>query len=421
MRRWYLCIFFLVISGYGAESLRLSLQAEAALLMNAKTGRVLFEKNGYSQVYPASTTKIATALLALHKSQGNLDQIIIAERDAICSISPQAKKQSNYRSPPHWIESDSTHIGIKKGEEFRLFDLLHGMMVASGNDAANVIALGLGGTISQYMDEVNSFLKEIGCQKTHFNNPHGLHHPEHVTTAYDLALMARRGLQNPIFRKIVSTVRYVCPQTNLVEERILGQTNLLLKNGTHNYPKAIGIKTGYTQTAGKNLVAAASSEDREIIAVAMGYRGSRSELYQDVIKMFEAAFNEPKMRKQFIIPGEQKWTAKVQAARGVLRTYLTEGLAYEFYPSEEEAIKIALLWEIPPLPIVRGSCVGKVRLIGAGQRVLKEASLLALSDLTPTLWYRIRLLFHNAHLRQCLFIGAAVFVIFFLWKVRRKR
>ena len=93
----------------------------------------------------------------------------------------------------------------------------------------------------------------------------------------------------------------------------------------------MGVKTGYTQAAGKNLVAAAKSDDRELIVVATGYRGPRSELYKDVIKMFEAGFNEPKMRRALLPKGLQKLTAKVQGARGQLRTYLKEGLAYEFY------------------------------------------------------------------------------------------
>lgn len=418
--RW-IYLFLLITSSLYAGSLHLSVEGESALIMNAKTGKVLFEKNGYAQIYPASTTKIATALLALHKARGRLEEVFTADREAVASISPQAKKQSNYRSPPHWLESDSTHVGIKRGEELRLWDLLHGMMIASGNDAANVIAMGLGGTVPKYMDELNVYLKSVGCKNTHFNNPHGLHHPEHVTTAYDLALMAQKGLKDPLFKQIVSTVRYTCPQSNLEEERTFSQTNLLLKNGAHHYPKAIGVKTGYTQAAGKNLVAAACSGDRELIVVAMGYRGPRSELYTDVIKMFETAFNEPKMRRALLPKGEQKLTAKVPGARTRLRTYLADGLAYTFYPTEEVAVKVMATWEIPSLPIARGDRVGKVKVLAEGGAVLGELPLLAFNDLSPTLWHRLStLLAQNKLGRKLVFVAGSALILLFLWVARKR-
>src|SRR3984957_869054 len=240
---WLLALLIFTASLHG-EVLQLSVSTEEAILMNAKTGKVLFEKNGYKQAYPASTTKIATALLTLHRCRDHLDILITAERESLASISPQAKRQSDYRSPSHWIETDSTHIGIKQGEELSLNDLLHGMLIASGNDAANVIAQRLGGTIPKFMEDVNDYLKKIGCKNTHFNNPHGLHHPAHMTTAYDLAVMAREGLKDPIFKQIVSTVRYTSAQTNLEFERTFTQTNQLLKKGPFFYQKAIGVKTG---------------------------------------------------------------------------------------------------------------------------------------------------------------------------------
>ena len=256
-----LLLLLLTTSLYG-QSLDLTVNVEAAILINAKTGQVLFEKNCHKPSYPASTTKIGSALFALHKQGKDLSKLIVVERESIASISPQAKKQSNYRSPPHWLETDGTHIGIKRGEEWRLHDLLYAHLVASANDASNAIAQGVGGTIPHFVEEMNEYLKSIGCKNTHFNNPHGLHHPDHVTTAFDLSMMAREGLKNPIFRQIVSTVRYTCPQTNLEAERHLIQHNQLLKKGAHYYSKAIGVKNGFTQRAGKTLVAAAEEEGR---------------------------------------------------------------------------------------------------------------------------------------------------------------
>lgn len=370
-----------------AKPLKLTIGAENAILINGNTGAILFEKEAHQPAFPASTTKIASALYALKIGGHNLQQKITANSEAIASITTQAKKQSNYRSPAYWLETNSTHIGIKKGEEFSLFDLLSAMLISSANDASNVIAQSLGGTIPKFMDGVNLYLKEIGCNHTNFNNPHGLHHPDHQTTAYDLAQMTLVALKDPLFRQIVSTARYQCPQTNLEFERTLLQTNLLLRQGSYYYPKAIGVKTGTTQAAGKSLVAAAEDQGRLLIAVVLGYKGEKSELYNDVIKIFEAAFNEPKMRRRLLSEGSQSFTKKVDHGRGLLKTYLPEDLTYDFYPSEEMPVRASVQWEIPPLPIVKDAQVGVIKVTDNEGRFIKEAPLLAEQPLLPSLWY----------------------------------
>lgn len=388
--------------------------------MNAKTGVVLFEKNAHRQAFPASTTKIATAIYALNQCGSDLERKMTATSECIASISPQAKRQSNYRSPSFWLESDGTHIGIRAGEEFRFFDLLCAMMISSANDASNVIALNVGGTIPTFMGNVNHYLKEIGCHDTVFNNPHGLHHPQHFTTAYDLAVMAKVGLNNPIFRKIVSMSRYECPQTNLQYGRTFLQTNMLLRNGSLSYSKALGVKTGTTQAAGKNLVAAAEEDGRCLIAVALGYKGNRSELYQDVIKMFETAFQETKMRRCLIKKGITDLSTSVKGAKGQLVTHLPDGLFYDFYPAEECPVKARVIWEIPPLPIKAGAPVGKIYIIDDRGEQIKETGLYAFEDLKPSLWYRVM---HPQRKggRKLLFLSGVSAIFLSLWKKRRKR
>jgi serine-type D-Ala-D-Ala carboxypeptidase (penicillin-binding protein 5/6) len=420
---WLVVVFLLFIFGeLHAKPLELSINAEAAILINAKTGKILFEKNAHQMAFPASTTKIATALVALQKSRQGLDITFTAERESVASITPEAKRQSNYRSPPYWLETDGTHVGIKRGEEIRLYDLLHMLLIASANDAANVIAQGLGSTIPKFMEETNAYLKKIGCDNTHFNNPHGLHHPEHVTTAYDLAIMAREGLRDSLFCQIVASVRYTAPQTNLALERHLVQTNQLLKKGSFYYPHATGIKTGFTQTAGKNLVASAQTEDRTLIAVALGYKGSRSELYQDVIKLFESAFNEPKMRQTFLPKGEQKIKTQVAGARNLLKTYLAKSLTYDYYPSEEVAVKVSMHWQIPPLPIAKGTQVGNIKLVDTQGIALCQIPLLALEDLKPTLISQVKTaLFKKPLGRKITFGSMAAFILLLLWRLKKSR
>lgn len=371
--------------------LPLNTHGETALLMNAHTGQILFQKNAHHQIYPASTTKLATALFLVQKYRHLLNETVVIHKDALVSISPQIKKQSLYRSPSHWLETDSSLIGVKTKEEVPFIDLLYGMMIASGNDASNSLAHFTAGSIPEFMKDLNIFLYSLGCQQTHFNNPHGLHHPEHVTTAYDLALIAKEALRHPLLRQIFSTTKYKTNCTNLEQERILKQTNKLLqKNSPYYYSKAIGIKTGFTKDAGKNLVAAAEFEDRKLIAVATGYKGNSNQLYEDIIQMFEQAFSEKKLR-QYFLPEAANLAIKIPKAKKRLSVLIKEGFFFDFYPSEKiDSLKLCFLWDIPALPIQKGTYVGKALLINAQNTVLKETPLLANTDLEKKYLYKFR-------------------------------
>ncbi|MCH9627604.1 MAG: D-alanyl-D-alanine carboxypeptidase DacF [Chlamydiales bacterium] len=419
--KWFLSLLLLLPSLY-AQQLDLKLDAEGVILINAETGAILYEKNAYTPTFPASTTKIATALYALDRQGMQLGNKMLATRECVASITPQAKKQSNYRSPSHWLETDGSHIGIKSGEELRFYDLLAAMLISSANDASNVIAYHVGGSISNFMTELGHYLKGIGCKSTSFNNPHGLHHPQHVTTPYDLAVMAQVGLKNPIFRKIVSTKRYTCPQTNLEHERTFLQTNKLLRSGSSEYPKAIGVKTGTTQAAGKNLVAAAESEGRCLIAVLLGYRGAREHLYRDAIKLFDTAFQEQKMRRVLLKVGTTDLTTHVIGARGRLKTTLPMGLNYDYYPAEESVVKAQVHWDLPSLPISKGDRVGTVSVVDASGNVVQETGLMALTDLKPTVWYRLTTLFSDHKKGKSLLFGGGVGLLcLFFWRLRKKQ
>ncbi|MCP5469663.1 MAG: D-alanyl-D-alanine carboxypeptidase [Chlamydiales bacterium] len=378
-----LALFCFLFAYLFAQPLDLTVGAEHAILMNAKTGKVLFEKKAHEQCHPASTTKIATALYALHLKGDSLDDVMKTRAEAIRSITPQAKKQSNYRCPPHWNETDGTHIGLKKGEEMRYYDLLHAILIASANDACNVVAQTLGGTIPNFMEGLNHHIKKLGCKNTNFNSPHGLTHPDHLTTAYDLALMAKEAYKNPLIREIIAKTRYTCPETNLEYERYFIQSNRLLRNTPYYYSKAIGMKTGTTQAAGKNLVAMAEDQGRVLIGVFLGYKGA-GDLYLDAKRVFEHAFNEPLMRRTLLRSGRQEITKKVAGTRKVLQTYLPEDLNYDFHPSEEEEVKLLVHWKLPKLPILQGEAVAKVEVVDRHHNVLESASLYAFDALNPT-------------------------------------
>jgi len=380
---WFLILCFPLAY---AEQLHVSLHAEKAILMNAKTGAVLLNKGADLPAYPASTTKIATCLYVLEHYSDCMQQIVSVPGAALASITPQAKRDSHYRSPPHWLETDGTHIGLKKGEEMSVHQLLHAALIASANDACNVLAMHFGTTVPRFMADLNLYLASIGCTKTQFNNPHGLHHPEHVTTARDLACMARQGLKIPEFRQIVKCPRYTCPRSNLEEERTFIQSNLSLRNGRHFDARVIGVKTGVTQVAGKNLVSAAQYEGRELIAVVLGCK-TRDEEYQDIRALYDAAFKEPLMRREILPSGPCSLMCSVKGSKKKLETMLLEPLNYDFYPAEETAIQACVAWNLPPLPIRQGMCVGTVSLLDHQGTVLQSVPLLAAIDVKKSiLW-----------------------------------
>jgi len=227
------------------------------------------------------------------------------------------------------------------------------------------------------------------------------------------------GLKNPIFKTIVSTSRYKCPQTNLEYERTFVQTNRLLRSGSFSYSKAIGVKTGTTQAAGKNLVAAAEENGRCLIAVALGYRNGRTELYRDVTKLFETAFNEPKMRRYLLKKGLTDLSTTVVGTGRKLTTTLPKGLSYDYYPAEECAVKARVTWKVPPLPIAAKDRVGTIQVVDERGNVIQETALYAFEDLKPTLWYRT--FSENKRGRKLLFLVGVSFILFFLWRIRKKR
>jgi len=155
LRYLVIILFFMHTPLLAAKKLEVSIAAESAILINAETGAILFEKNCYTPCFPASITKIATALYTLKKKNGQLNEMVTAEQESLGSISTEAKRRKNYSAPSYLIEQDSSHAGIKKNEVFLLKDLLYLMMVASANDAANVIAQHVGPSIPTFMEELN--------------------------------------------------------------------------------------------------------------------------------------------------------------------------------------------------------------------------------------------------------------------------
>jgi D-alanyl-D-alanine carboxypeptidase (penicillin-binding protein 5/6) len=382
-----------------SEPLNFNINGEAALLMNADTGAILLEKNAYTLKYPASTTKISTALYALHLLGTNLDTKVVADAESLKSLNQEAKIKANFNLPGYWLEPDGTHIGLKVGEELTYRNLLEGVLIASGNDASNVIAQNLGPTIPKFMEGLNAFIKNLGCQNTNYYNPHGLHHPKHMTTAFDLACMTKAALKNPIFCEIVGMKRFNRPKTNKQNAATFLQSNRLLRPGKFYYPKAIGVKTGYHSRAKKTFVGAARFEGRTLIAVLLGYQ-DRNAIFIDAIKLFDAAFNQPKVERIYLKKGPQSFMLQMPQADRMVNTFLTQDLSWSYYPAEDPQAKCFLQWKELNLPIAKGQEVAELQLKSSDGLLLKRVSLIAsthVKRIWPYSWLANLEAFYGSH------------------------
>lgn len=401
--------FALILMIEPLYSLDFDIHADSVILMNADTGAVLYEKNGEKVQYPASLTKIATAIYTLKLRENKLDKMLTAEHEAVATVTEEEMVRSNYSMPAYWLTRGTSHIGIKKGEELSLRDLLNGMMIASGGDASNMIALYIGGTIPAFMEELNVYLKELGCKSTHLKNPHGLHHPQHVSSAYDMAILTKEALKNSTFREIVKTVRCQRPETNKQKATTLIQTNRLLRKGKFYYSKAIGVKTGYTSKAKNNLVAAAKDGDRTLIAVLMNC-DDREKMFLDAKRLFNEAFKEKKVSRKVFKAGPQKMTLSLKGAAKNIATYIKNDVVFDYYPKEEPKLKCLLKWDEVILPVERGQQVGALVFMDENERVTRSESLYAKETVDYHLFHRLRQQITGRKILK--FFGACLAVLF---------
>lgn len=258
----------------------LSLTAESAILMDATTGKILYEKNSRTKQYPASITKLMTILLALE--HGSLEDEITFSHDAVFSIEP-----------------GSAHIAIQEGEILTLEQVLYGIMLRSANECANAAAEYVDGSLEKFAEHMTARAKELGCENTNFVNANGLFDENHYTTAYDMALIAQELLKNETYRSMMSNTYYVIPPTNKQpEERPLhGQHQMLNESSLYYYEYAEGGKTGYTVEAQNTLVTYAKQGDTELIAVVLKCNGAQH--YVGTKALFDYGFANYQTVKAF--------------------------------------------------------------------------------------------------------------------------
>ena len=257
--------------------------SSACLLMEESTGKILYSKNANSIMYPASTTKIMTAILTLENCK--LSDTAVVSHNAVFSI------PSGYST-----------ASLVEGEVLTIEQLLNVLLIPSANDAAVVLAEHIAGSVEAFSDMMNSKAVELGCLNTHFVNPNGIHNENHYSTAYDLALIGKYAMQFPTFKEISSKTRYTLPITNAYskEDRIFNTTNDLIKPNysssptNYYYKYATGGKTGYTDPAGQCIVATATKDNVSLIAVTLHGDFTEDNLSQralDCKALFEYRFN----------------------------------------------------------------------------------------------------------------------------------
>jgi len=381
--RW---IFFLFsLFSLAAKQLEVNITAKSAILMNAESGEILFEKHAHIPSYPASTTKVATALYLLGQKKLPLNQMVTVSEDAV-KLRPPDSKEGEY--PPYWNRMDGTKMGIRKGEILPVESLLHGLMLVSGNDAANALAEAACGSVPGFMEELNEYLMSLGCKNTRFVNPHGFHHSEHLTTAYDLALITKEALRIPEFRQIVSSPTYKKPKTNKQAAGEIASFNALLEGGRHHYPKAIGIKTGYNIPAGYTIVAAAEHEGRTLIAVLLGCP-NKNIRYIEATRLFETAFAEQKKNRPFF-GISHLFTREIPGAKTPLHAHLAAPLTLAFYPAEEPNCKAFVHWNHDTLPIRKGQKVGEIHIKNDKGTLLQKGDIVAVEKVESTFWSKVQ-------------------------------
>lgn len=257
-----------------------TIDAETAILIDQKNGQILYAQDADKQMYPASTTKILTALVAV--DQGDLDEIITVGNEVL------------------HIPIDSSKAGLSVGDTISLRELIYGLMLPSGNDAAYTIAVHLGRrhlgdpqlsvskAVATFADMMNQRARELGALNSNFTVPDGYHETEHYTTAHDLAMIARAALEHPLLRDVAATSRYV-PETWVgPHARPWGNGNQLVRPYQYQYELATGLKSGYTGEAGFCMVGSAAADSMELIAVVM--KTSREGRWLDPTALLEYGF-----------------------------------------------------------------------------------------------------------------------------------
>lgn len=345
----------------------ITVDAKSALLIDLDSDQVLYDQDADQQRYPASITKVMTALLTLEAvGRGELDLSTEVTVDAAALTD---------------ITDDSSTANLKAGEVISVKDLLYCLLVSSANEAANILAMTVCGDIPTFVDRMNQRAQELGMTGTHFVNPHGLHDPDHYSTAWDIYKMTKQAMTHAAFREIVSTSYYTVPATNLSAERSLINTNALLTSGKYpgyTFSGTIGVKTGSTGQAGFCLVAAAQKRGHTLVSVVLGAENPTDSKGNVQRKQFSESkklldwgftnFTSATLLDQDSYLQEVPVRFSSDTTHVVLRpTQEVTALVPGTYDKERLELRLHLDADVASAPIQAGDVLGTVTVIYAGE------------------------------------------------------
>ncbi len=320
-----------------------AISAETAVLIDAASGKVLYDRRMNAHMYPASTTKILTAMIALEQ------------------LDPETEVEVSENA----VNQEGSSIYLKVGEKIKLKDLLYGMMLRSGNDSAVAAAEAAGGSVESFAEIMNERVQSLGLKNSHFVNPSGLQDENHYSSAYDLAMITREAFKNELFKEIVSAKTYQAEREGTDSYKYFYNKNKTV----FQYEGATGVKIGYTIAAGRCLVASARHEGTELIAVVL----NDHDWFEDAYKLMDYGFErfdsvliakgETPLISAAVMNGDRQ-TVKIGAAEDITCVQV-----------EGEASDLSIIYDVPDAvkaPVSRWEPAGKMDIYSAGEYVYSK-------------------------------------------------
>ena len=427
----FLSVFFLALLLMGqlavpVQAARVSpppVEARAALLVDRKTGAVIYAQNEHDELYPASLTKIMTCLLvleAIDEGRLKLSQEITATPTAL-----------------EGLAEDGSTAGIEAGEILTVEELLYCLMVVSANEAGAILAEKISGSVESFVDRMNAKAKELGCENTHFMNPHGYHDSQHYTSAWDLYLITKAALEHPMFMTICDASSHTVPATNMSDERQLNNTNFLIRSGREYYNADVhGVKTGSHSMAGNCLVTTAQHASMDLLCVILGADRTQDEkgiwwtysfVYTD--NLYNWAFDNFSYQtifKEDDVAGEAPVSLSSTDHVTLRPAQSVELLLPKDVDLEDLEKTVTLTNDPAEAPIAEGDVLGTMRFTLDGEE-LAEVDLLAFTSVEASrirvLWRDVKEFFSTAAAKTGLGAVLVLAVAFGGWRLlfRRRR
>lgn len=324
---------------------------KAMAVYEGNSDTLLYQKNAYDHLAIASTTKIITCIVAIENYPDLEREIVVSDRA---------------------VGIEGTSIYLKHNEKIKFKDLLYGLMLASGNDCAVAIAEEVAG-IDKFVEMMNEYASRVGANNTHFTNPHGLDENGHYSCAFDMALITSKALDNPVFREIVSTKYHNIEPTNVYQKRFLKHKNRIMFNDEN----CIGVKTGFTDNAGRCLVSASEKDNMRVVSVVLNCKP----MFEECARLDKMAYDNYTY-KQFVKPYNYVGTTYIESGdKEEVGLATADAFGMLIKRSEEDMYKVE--YDVPETavaPINLNQKIGKVKVLKNGE-IIYESSLCAIDSI----------------------------------------